>query len=128
MGLRESILKSNNNATNIIAYVILAVFSTFLIIILLNALTLYNSDTKDIERIKFAEKWLDLFKDGFLLLGGALTTLIGYYFGNKGSEAALKTAENYTKEAEKLINELDKAAPTFNEEENDDQENRIISF
>jgi len=118
MNLREIILKTNNNATNTIAYVILGIFCTFLSIILINALFLYQSENwNDPEKMKHAHTWLSLFKDGFLLLGGALTTLIGYYFGSKGSEAALNSAEKYTKEAEKLITELDNAAPTYNEDD-----------
>jgi H+/Cl- antiporter ClcA len=32
-----------------------------------------------------ADKWIDVFKSGFLLLGGGVTTLIGYYFATKGT-------------------------------------------
>ena len=117
MNLRESLMKSNNSTTNIIAYVILGVFSIFLIIILFNSINLYNTQPQNAAKIKHAEKWLDLFKDGFLLMGGALTTLIGYYFGNKGSQAALETAENYNKEAKELVDELNNAAPTYDEDD-----------
>ena len=120
MNLRETITKTNNNATNRIAYVVLAVFCLFLLIILINALFMFSTGNWDNpEKMEYAQTWLSLFKDGFLLLGGALTTLIGYYFGTKGSEAALENAEKYTKEAEKLVSELDEAAPTY--DENDSQ-------
>ena len=120
MNLRESITQANNSATNKIAFIILAVFCLFLLIILMNALFLFSSDNwDDPEKMKYAQNWLSLFKDGFLLLGGALTTLIGYYFGSKGSEAALQSAEKYAKEAEKLVFEMDEAAPTY--DENDSQ-------
>ena len=93
MNLRESLTKTNNNATNRIAYVILVVFSLYLFIILFKALSLFSPvNMEDPKKIEHAQKWLSLFKDGFLLLGGALTTLIGYYFGTKGSEAALENA------------------------------------
>lgn len=118
MNLRETITKANNNATNRIAYVVLAVFCIFLLIILINALFMFSTGNwNNPEKMEYAQTWLSLFKDGFLLLGGALTTLIGYYFGTKGSEAALENAEKYTKEAEKLVSELDEAAPTYDENE-----------
>jgi hypothetical protein len=46
--------------------------------------------------------WLDVFKSGFLLLGGALTSIIGYYFGSRvnptrdDDPAANNTAQNPT--------------------------------
>ncbi len=115
MSFRENIMKSNNHATNVIAYCILAIFSLFLIVILINSIYLYQQGIDNQSTLEHAEKWLHVFKDGFLLMGGALTTLIGYYFGNRGSEAALENAENYTKKAEALMSELDKAAPTYDE-------------
>ena len=33
-------------------------------------------------------EWFNLFKEGFLILSGAIATVIGYYFGSKNSEAA----------------------------------------
>lgn len=118
MNIRESIVKNNNNATNVIAYVILGIFCLFLLIILVKALNLYSSTTiANDKHVKHAETWLTLFKDGFLLLGGALTTLIGYYFGNKGSEAALNNAEKYNKETQDMLSQLDDAAPTFSEDD-----------
>jgi|GEM_PF-5952572 len=123
MNIRESIVRSNNNATNVIAYVVLGVFCTFLFIILIKSFLLYSVVNGDDDpNLKYAEMWLSLFKDGFLLLGGALTTLIGYYFGNKNSEAALNAAEQYTKEAESLITQLDAAAPTYDENDSQIQE------
>lgn len=122
MNIRESIVKSNNNATNVIAYVILGVFCTFLLVILIKSYNLYSTIESNADpNLKYAEKWLSLFKDGFLLLGGALTTLIGYYFGNKNSEAALNAAEQYNKEAETLMSQLNESAPTNEEIDSDIQ-------
>jgi hypothetical protein len=39
--------------------------------------------------------WTELFKAGFLLLGGALTTIIGYFFGSR----AIQEAEDSAKKA-----------------------------
>ncbi len=35
--------------------------------------------------------WVELFKSGFLLLGGGLTTVIGYYFGARETQEAVKS-------------------------------------
>jgi hypothetical protein len=35
------------------------------------------------------QAWVELFKSGFLLLGGGLTTVIGYYFGAKETQKAV---------------------------------------
>ncbi len=74
--------------------------------------------------------WLDLFKSGFLLLGGGLTTIIGYYFGNQGVQElesrlqkTVRESESAQKEVEKqkkLIEELEKdTSPTLDEEADD---------
>jgi hypothetical protein len=39
-----------------------------------------------------SKDWLDLFKSGFLLLGGGLTTVIGYYFGSRETARAAEAA------------------------------------
>ncbi|MDT5062787.1 MAG: hypothetical protein QOH63_3246 [Acidobacteriota bacterium] len=53
--------------------------------------------------------WFDLFKSGFLLLGGALTTVIGYYFGSRGVQAAERSAAFAVQEATKAGVEKDRA-------------------
>jgi hypothetical protein len=71
--------------------------------------------------------WFDLLKSGFLILGGGLTTVIGYYFGNRGIQEAevrvvnaLEEVNAVKKEAEKergMIMELEeRQAPTDDEE------------
>jgi amino acid transporter len=37
--------------------------------------------------------WTELFKAGFLLLGGALTTIIGYFFGSRAIQEAEDSAK-----------------------------------
>ncbi|RZS93543.1 hypothetical protein [Aquimarina brevivitae] len=110
--IRDYLSKKNNQTTNSIAYIVLFVFSIFLAIILYKAISLYTNDGKMTE---YGEKWLELFNNGFLLLGGALTTLIGYYFGNKGSEVAQSNAEKLLKEAEEKLKRLEQEAPTEEE-------------
>jgi len=41
--------------------------------------------------------WFDLLKSGFLILGGSLSTVVGYYFGSRG----IQEAEAYAREAER---------------------------
>ena len=46
--------------------------------------------------------WFDLLKSGFLILGGSLSTVVGYYFGSRGiqeAEANAQEAERRTKAA-----------------------------
>lgn len=62
-------------------------------------------------------QWISLFKDGFLLLSGVLTTLVGYYFGNRGSDIALKQAEKVKQANEQILANLDTMSPT-NEDQN----------
>ena len=112
--IRDYLSKKNNQTTNAIAYIVLFVFSIFLSIILYKAATLFTDDGKMTDS---GQKWLEIFNNGFLLLGGALTTLIGYYFGNKGSEIAQSNAEKLLKEAEDKLKRLEQEAPT--EEETD---------
>lgn len=68
--------------------------------------------------------WFDIFKSGFLLLGGALTTVIGYYFGSSGIREAEASASIALREANAAKAELEKErrkeeerkAPTTQEE------------
>lgn len=106
------ITKLRHHTTNTIAYIVLTVFCGFLLMILIKSISLYSRPEPDIVSGK---EWLTLFKDGFLLLGGAMTTLIGYYFGSKGSDQALMTAEQLKAEAEKIVKEIGKQAPTTDE-------------
>ena len=45
--------------------------------------------------------WAELFKTGFLLIGGAFTSIVGYYFGSAGAEEARAQADRAKAEAEK---------------------------
>jgi hypothetical protein len=67
--------------TRYIAYALLASYGAALILIGIVAAFFKESPEE-------AADWLDLFKSGFLILGGGLTTIIGYYFGSRGAQAA----------------------------------------
>jgi hypothetical protein len=100
-----------------IAYFFIVVYATCLVIILFFAF--YEPTSGD--RI-----WYNLFKSGFLLLGGALTTIIGYYFGSRGTQEAERSAKIAERDTDRINEELkankrevamlkDQLAPTFDE-------------
>jgi len=64
-------------------------------------------------------EWFNLFKEGFLILSGAIATVIGYYFGSKNSEAAQSelTLEKERKQAvieakDSILKDLEDIAST----------------
>lgn len=48
-------------------------------------------------------EWFNLFKDGFLILAGAITTIIGYYFGSKRTEIIESDLRRVKKEKSKAV-------------------------
>ena len=73
-----------------------------------------------------SQLWFDLFKSGFLILGGGLTTVIGYYFGSRGiqeAESRVATAQQELDQARaelesqtSMVDELtEMQAPTYEE-------------
>lgn len=101
-----------------IAYALLASYTLALMLIGIVA-AFFKTSPND-------EVWLDLFKSGFLILGGGLTTIIGYYFGSRGVQEAeqrgaiaLQEAQRANEEAERArarVLELEELqAPTFEE-------------
>ena len=92
----------NNTATNL-AYLFVGIFALVLIIIGLVAANYTPGNNGE-------NPWLDLLKSGFLLLGGGLTTIIGYYFGSRGVETAQNVAEVAKTQYEKMELDLEKVA------------------
>lgn len=113
MPLNDLLARNLDKLTRMITYVVLGAFIFFLFLMLLKAIFSFGQEGEEL----VGTEWLDLFKDGFLILGGVLTTLIGYYFGNRGSESALKQIEEVKKENERLLSSLDAMAPTIEEED-----------
>lgn len=113
MPLNDLLARNLDKLTRMITYIVLGAFIFFLFLMLLKAIFSFGQVGKEL----VGKEWLDLFKDGFLILGGVLTTLIGYYFGNRGSESALKQIEEVKKENERLLASLDVMAPTIEEED-----------
>ena len=109
----DEIKKNLDKLTSNITYVVLIGFIVILCIILIKALTC----TTDASGKIIGDEWLSLFRDGFLILSGILTTLIGYYFGNRGSDAALKQVEEIKRENLELEKSLKSASPTNEEQD-----------
>ena len=51
--------------------------------------------------------WFELLKSGFLILGGALSTVIGYFFGSRGIQEAEANAMHAEERAQVAEKELD---------------------
>jgi hypothetical protein len=74
-----------------------------------------------IAAVRDSPTWFDLFKSGFLLLGGGLTTVIGYYFGSRSAQDAEASASLAIQAAQKTSDEArrrleDQLAPTLDED------------
>lgn len=93
--VEDQISKTSRN----IAYSLLASYGAALILIGLVAAFKPSQDD---------DAWLDLFKSGFLILGGGLTTIIGYYFGSRGTQAAEKRGALAMQEAKKANEEAER--------------------
>ena len=113
MSLKDFAEKTNIQTTTTISYIILFVFCGLVLLIYFHI----TSDSKIID--DEGKLWFDLFKYGFVILGGALTTLIGYYFGKRGSDLVLDQAEKLNKESEEILKSSEENAPTTNEETED---------
>ena len=50
-------------------------------------------------------EWFNLFKDGFLILSGAIATIIGYYFGSK-NRAIQESNQRIQAESTRVDNEM----------------------
>ncbi|WP_353776962.1 hypothetical protein [Winogradskyella sp. 3972H.M.0a.05] len=117
--LQEQLAKSINRLTIRITYIVLISFIIILAFVLGKAWAEYKVD----KSIETAEVWLNIFKDGFLILSGVLTTLIGYYFGSKGSEVVLDQYKEVSKKAETLEENLERSSPS-----DEDQTQGMESF
>jgi len=104
-GVQSEEKKQISSTTNKIAYSVLAIFSFMLLVVLGKAV--YEDNTHDI--------WFSTFKDGFLLLGGAFTTLIGYYFGSRGGDLAIKEAERKEERVDQIEKQIENMAPNTTE-------------
>lgn len=112
----EELKRNLDRLTTNITYTVLIAFILVLIILLIKSWVSFEV----VEGVNKGEVWLGLFRDGFLILSGILTTLIGYYFGNRGSDTALKQVEEIKKENQRLLEDLGSLSPT-----NEDQDSAI---
>ena len=82
-----------------IAYIMLGVFCLLLLLILGSAV-FFKTAANNV--------WLDLFKSGFLILAGGVTTVLGYYFGNQGVQEAQAAQVKAEKESMGAIDAAEK--------------------
>ena len=103
--------------SKLIAFCLLGLYGLLLVIIGLVAAWKPEAEAK---------AWVDLLKSGFLILGGALTSVIGYYFGSRGTQEAAAIAEAAKRETtearaaleaekDRLASLEDQLSPTWNE-------------
>jgi hypothetical protein len=108
-----------SRTTRIIAFALLALYALALLLIGIVAAAKKDPESSQI--------WFDLFKSGFLIMGGGLTTVIGYYFGSQGiqeAEARVATAQQELDQARaemekqrlKIEEFTEMQAPTFEED------------
>lgn len=76
----------------------------------------------DVPRSCSTVTWDEYFRTGFLLLGGTLTTITGYYFGSRGVERAqnsaalaLTQAAEAKEKAAKVVDDVDQALTAVND-------------
>ncbi len=117
--MEEGIYKHNEGlsafTTQRIAYILITLYGVALISIGIGA---YLNKDPD---------WLDLFKSGFLILGGGLSTVIGYYFGSRGTQMAEAGAEQVKKEAASSVAEIREILSNLEDELPTTDENTLIS-
>lgn len=106
MPLENRLLVNKEKATLVIAFTLLFTFVGSLIFFaIITAISASKSNGQD----EVYKNWLSLFKDSLILVATALTTIIGYYFGQRESSQAYKEAAEAKAtlpEAEQVINEL----------------------
>ena len=98
----------------IIAYSLIGIYGSALLLIGIVAAFKKGDD---------GNTWVQLLKSGFLILGGALTTITGYYFGSRGTQEAQNIAESAREELEENQKEFTEFkrqfSPTLDENENE---------
>lgn len=101
---------SQERTTKRIAFILIGIYGVALVII---------GVTAAVKPAPENQTWVELLKSGFLILGGGLTTVIGYYFGSRGVQEAQTSAQQARIEAEKAKEEtqkLEAVTPTLDEE------------
>ncbi len=101
-GKEKPDLSNKDRTTKTIALVLLYTFIASVTILFLTNIFIEKLLTNDTNG-DFRKGWFDLLKNALVLLGTALTTVIGYYFGQR--EGAIKAEQ-----AEKKIEATDRQA------------------
>ena len=87
-----------------IAYILLGIYGAALLII--GIIAAIKPATEN-------QTWVELFKSGFLILGGGLTTIIGYYFGSRGVQEAQTSADEARRQRDEAKRERQELATTM---------------
>ena len=98
-----------------IALLLVGVYATALLFIWIMALVMVLKTGE-------SSQWYDLFKSGFLILGGGLTSIIGYYFGSRGIQEAEEKLAKKIEELEDsraIQKNLEEYIPTLEEDKLD---------
>jgi hypothetical protein len=91
---------SKDGTTRIIAVVLLITFvASILALFGINYENSHISLAND-DKFEFKKSWLELLKNGLILLGTALTTIIGYYFGQREGSIKAQEAQQSLKETD----------------------------
>jgi uncharacterized protein involved in cysteine biosynthesis len=96
----EPILQEKITTTKIIAKLLLFSFIISVGILLIINISVFQN-YKDDKLQPQVKDWFELLKNALILLGTSLTTIIGYYFGQRNAEQAEKKASLLEKENEK---------------------------
>src|SRR6476620_4126072 len=94
---------NKDRTTRTIALVLLYTFISSVVILFLVNIFIKAIIKEDTTGDDFQKGWFDLLKNALVLLGTALTTIIGYYFGQR--EGTIKAEQ-----AEKKVEETDQRA------------------
>jgi len=84
--------------TTVIAFFLLLTYTVLLIILMVNYFNC-NCIKIETEPITYdcsrCDQMFDLFKSGLILLGGSVTTVVGYYFGSETAGKAYKLGKSH---------------------------------
>jgi hypothetical protein len=95
---------SDNHLAQTSRYIAYSLLGTFSLCLFLMMFFSYNSQENE------RKEWFGLLRDGFILLGGTLSTVIGYYFGSRSTQEANARAQMASIEAVKAKEEVTKAS------------------
>jgi hypothetical protein len=94
----DSLFQDKSNTTVWVTRVLLLTFVFAVVGLFVVGIANYKDGNTDAPSQENYKQWFDLLKNSLVLVGTTLTTIIGYYFGQRESRAAYEKA--YTAEQE----------------------------